>query len=84
MARGQSGDAVGLEPTFQSATVRELQPVLAVIAAYVSPSASNRITRARRAASARPRRDRARGSSSVRCSFVTTSRVDGMRHRTIY
>src|SRR5262249_41300282 len=42
------------------------------------------MTRARRAASARPRRDRSRVSSSVRCSVVNISRVDGMRHRTLY
>src|SRR5262245_47473339 len=42
------------------------------------------MTRARRAASARPRRDRSRRSSSVRCSAVSMSVVDGMRHRTLY
>src|SRR4030095_1530097 len=42
------------------------------------------MTRARRAASARPRPDRTRASSSVRWSAVSISNVDGMRHHMIY
>src|SRR5579862_4357871 len=42
------------------------------------------MTRARRAASARPRPDRMRASRSDRWSVVSTSDVDGMRHHMIY
>src|SRR5678815_1818471 len=42
------------------------------------------MTRARRAASARPRPDRTRASRSDRWSVVSTSDVDGMRHHMIY
>src|SRR6476661_1849351 len=42
------------------------------------------MTRARRAASARPRPDRTRASRSVRSSAVSTSDVDGIRHHMIY
>jgi hypothetical protein len=42
------------------------------------------MTRARRAASARPRPDRTRASRSARWSVVSTSDVDGMRHHMIY
>jgi hypothetical protein len=42
------------------------------------------MTRARRAASARPRPDRTRASRSDRWSVVSTSKVDGMRHHMIY
>jgi hypothetical protein len=63
---------------FHNAIVRELQPVLAVIVAYVSPSASDKMTRARRAASARPLRDRSRVSNAVRGSLVSANFVDGV------
>ena len=42
------------------------------------------MTRARRAAAARPRPDRTRASRSDRWSVVSTSDVDGMRHHMIY
>ena len=69
---------------FHYAMVRELHPVFVAIVASPQSSASGKMTRAQRAASARPRPDRAGVSRLVPWSAVSTSDVVDMRHHMIH